>query len=119
MSDLSDLQQKYAKNRDDLHVINKALQDAQLKTDEGIISTTNDIKNYKKTLLNNNLLYSQYSDAIKDKMQLVATRDRMLQISQERNAYKKKIIYVLVSIIIILLVSIIFGYTIFSNLSKK
>ena len=119
MTSLSDLQKKYADSVTKLNEINKALQDAQVRTDNDIQITSNDIQNYKQTLLNNNLLFSKYSDDIKNKMQLVATRDRMLQISQERNVYKKKIIYVLLSMIIALIISVIFGYTIFSKLVKK
>jgi hypothetical protein len=119
MTSLSDLQKKYADSVTKLNEINKALQDAQVRTDNDIQITSNDIQNYKQTLLNNNLLFSKYSDDIKNKMQLVATRDRMLQISQERNVYKKKIIYVLLSMIIALIISVIFGYTVFSKLVKK
>jgi hypothetical protein len=52
-------------------------------------------------------------------MQLVATRDRMLQLSQERNMYKKKVIYVLFSIVIALLVAIISAYTVYGKMAKK
>ena len=36
---------------------------------------------------------------IEDKEKLLLTRARMLQISQDRNAYKKKIIYTLIAVI--------------------
>lgn len=46
---------------------------------------------------------------IKEKEKLLLTRSRMLQIAQERNIYKKKIIYTLISIIIlIIIVAILF-----------
>jgi hypothetical protein len=73
---------------------------------------------YRKTLMNNNSQFNKYSDDIKNNMQLVATRDRMLQISQERNIYKQKIIYVLISMIIALTVLVISGYTIYSKFKK-
>lgn len=37
-------------------------------------------------------------------LNLIATRDRMLQLSQERNIYTKKIIYILLSVIISILI---------------
>jgi hypothetical protein len=52
-------------------------------------------------------------------MQQVATKDRMLQISHEKNIYKRKIIYILVSMIVALIISVIFGYTFFSKLVNK
>jgi len=119
MESLTDLQKKYADAVSELNKINKELQDAQVRTDNDIQNTSKDIQNYRQTLLHNNLLFSKYSDDIKNKMQQVATRDRMLQISQERNLYKKKIIYVLVSMIIALIISVIFGYTVFSKLLKN
>ena len=39
-----------------------------------------------------------------DLLNLIATRDRMLQLSQERNIYTKKIIYILLSVIISILI---------------
>ena len=82
-------------------------------------STLDDVNDYitrqQEVLQNNQQLFSQYDNDIKSKMQLVATRDRMLQLSQERNIYKQKIIYVLVSFIIALLIGSISVYTIFNR----
>ena len=116
---LIDLQNKYTDAVDKLNEINKTLQDAQVRTTNDIQTTNKTIQTYKQTLQNNNLLFNKYSDDIKNNMQLVATRDRMLQLSQERNVYKKKIIYVLLSIIIALIVFVISGYTISGKLFNK
>tara|TARA_Y100001958_G_C21177827_1_gene508291 strand:- start:487 stop:1386 length:900 start_codon:yes stop_codon:yes gene_type:complete len=43
------------------------------------------------------------------------TKDRMLELSQDRNSYKQKVIYTLISIIISLLVSIVVAYTYFKK----
>jgi len=48
-------------------------------------------------------------------LNLIATRDRMLQLSQERNIYKKKIIYLLFSIIIAILIITILLFTIYNK----
>jgi predicted nucleic acid-binding Zn-ribbon protein len=112
---LIDLQNKYSEALSKLNEINKSLQDAQVRTANDIQDTNKNIQNYKQTLQNNNLLFNKYSDDIKNNVQLVATRDRMLQLSQERNVYKKKIIYVLLSIIIALIIAVIYSYNVFSK----
>jgi hypothetical protein len=89
------------------------------EADEDIKNTKKDITKYAQTILDNNLLFSKYSDNIQNKMQQVATKDRMLQISHEKNIYKRKIIYILVSMIVALIISVIFGYTFFSKLVNK
>jgi uncharacterized protein len=97
---LIDLQNKYSEALSKLNEINKSLQDAQVRTANDIQDTNKNIQNYNN-------------------VQLVATRDRMLQLSQERNVYKKKIIYVLLSMIIALIVFVMSGYTISGKLFKK
>lgn len=52
---------------------------------------------------------------IKQRLETAATRDRMLQLSQERNIYKKKVIYVLLAIIIALITAILASYNVFSK----
>jgi predicted PurR-regulated permease PerM len=52
---------------------------------------------------------------IQEKEKLLLTRSRMLQISQDRNSYKKKIIYTLLSIIFIIFIIIIFAYVLFKK----
>ena len=91
--------------------------DRELRKD--IEETSKSIQKYRTTLNNNNNLFKKYSDDIKNKMQLVATRDRMLQLSQERNIYKKKLIFILFTIIISLLIIIIFTYTNYSKFNKN
>jgi len=95
--------------------LNKYLMDIQVKTTKDIQNTAESIQNYRQTLKNNNNLFQKYSQDIQNKMQLVATRDRMLQLSQERNVYKKKVIYVLFSIIITLLIAVVSAYTFFGK----
>jgi hypothetical protein len=53
---------------------------------------------------------------IEDKEKLLLTRSRMLQIAQDRNTYKTKIIYTLIAIIFGLFILILFIYTL---LKKK
>lgn len=114
-----EVQAQYKKAVDELNDINKKLIVIQRQTEQDIHETSDSIKNYRRTLNNNHQLFKKYSSDIKKKMQLVATRDRMLQLSQERNMYKKKVIYVLISISIVLLIALISGVTVYSKLVKK
>ena len=95
--------------------MNNTIIELQKSATEDINKTAEDIENYKQTLKNNNNLFQKYTNDIQNKMQLVATRDRMLQLSQERNIYKKKVIYVLFSIIITLLIAVVSAYTFFGK----
>ena len=112
---VTELQQKYTEAIANLNLINEKLKNTQKKITNDITNTNTEILKYRKTLDTNNDLFNKYSDDIQNKMQIVATRDRMLQLSQERNVYKKKIIYVLLSIIIALIIAVIYSYNLFSN----
>ena len=59
-------------------------------------------------------VYGQ-SQEIEDKIKLLDTRNKMLQLSIDQNIYKKKVIYSLLSVIIALIVGMIFFYTFFSK----
>ena len=59
-------------------------------------------------------VYGQ-SQEIDDKVKLLDTRNKMLQLSIDQNIYKKKVIYSLLSVIIALIVGMIFFYTFFSK----
>jgi hypothetical protein len=50
---------------------------------------------------------------IEDKEKLLLTRSRMLQISQDRNAYKKKIIYSLIAVIFAIFIFTLVMYVLF------
>jgi Fe2+ transport system protein B len=50
---------------------------------------------------------------IEDKEKLLLTRSRMLQISQDRNSYKKKIIYSLIAVIFAIFIFTLVMYVLF------
>ena len=113
-----ELQNQSDKYNDDLNKLRKNMKNEQANTENEIQSTNKKLKDYLKSIENNNIIYNNYSDNIQNNRQLVATRDRMLQISQERNIYKKKIIYVLLTIIIGIIIFLISGYTLYDKLKK-
>ena len=55
---------------------------------------------------------------IQDKEKLLLTRSRMLQISQDRNAYKKKIIYSLIALVFIIFILTLVMYVYFVRKMK-
>jgi hypothetical protein len=112
---ITGFQEQYTTAIAKLNKINEKLKNTQRNIATDIEKTNTEIQNYRSTLDTNNDLFNKYSDDIQNKMQIVATRDRMLQLSQERNVYKKKIIYVLLSIIIALIIAVIYSYNLFSK----
>ena len=58
------------------------------------------------------------SKEIEEKVKLLDTRNRMLQLSIDRNIYKKKLIYSLLAVIIGLVVLMLFFYSYFNNVMK-
>ncbi len=52
---------------------------------------------------------------IEEKEKLILTRSRMLQIAQERNSYKKKIIYSLIAAILAIFIFTILMYVFYSR----
>jgi hypothetical protein len=59
-------------------------------------------------------VYGQTKE-IEDKMRLLETRDKMLQLSIDRNLYKKKVIYSLFSIILAFIILMICFYAFFNK----
>jgi len=82
---------------------------AQINTKKAEIDEkANQISNKQKQV------YGQ-SQEIEDKLKLLDTRNKMLQLSIDQNIYKKKVIYSLLSVIIALIVGMIFFYTFFNK----
>ena len=59
-------------------------------------------------------VYGQTKE-IEDKMRLLETRDKMLQLSIDRNLYKKKVIYSLFSVILAFIILMICFYAFFNK----
>jgi D-ribose pyranose/furanose isomerase RbsD len=78
-------------------------------------SLSKEISKKHNILQSNNQQFNNFKSQLNGKMNLLATRDRMLQLSQERNTYKKKIIYLLFSAIITLLILMVAGYVYLNN----
>ncbi len=80
------------------------------------ISSNYDAKNL--VLAQKQLRQKEQEAEIAEKAQLVVTRSRMLQLAEERNMYKKKIIYTLLAVILLILIITLTTYVFFSKQSK-
>jgi len=76
---------------------------------------TNSITNKNSIIQNKQNIELNQLKEIEDKEKLLLTRSRMLQVAQERNSYKKKIIYTLLAIIFGLFILILFIYVLFTR----
>ena len=82
-----------------------------LKTQARIQMQDEDIKLRQQALRNKNMQILGQDREIKKKMELLDTRNRQLQLSIDKNIFKKKIIYTLLSIIIAILMLLLIGYS--------
>lgn len=98
-----------------LETLNQEMQSDQTAIAESTEAIQVESDALKTSLNDSEELLNRYTKDIKKKMNLIATRDRMLQLSQDRNVYKKKLIYVLFSILIAIFITIISFY----KLQKK
>ena len=73
------------------------------KSDSVIDTKENEIKEKLKRIENQ-------KELIERKKNLVITRERALELSQEKNVYKQNVIYTLISIVIAIIMFIIFGF---------
>jgi VIT1/CCC1 family predicted Fe2+/Mn2+ transporter len=85
-----------------------------------IITQQNNLLEQQNEQLNNKRLRNQIQlNAINEKQNLINTRARMLQIAQENNVYKQKIIYTLISFIFAVFIAILVMYVFYNkNLSQ-
>ena len=65
---------------------------------------TSEIKTKNETLLEKQIIQDSQMKEIENKEKLLLTRARMLQISQDRNSYKTKVIYTLLAILIVIFI---------------
>jgi hypothetical protein len=91
--------------------------DNYIQTINSSISTQNvvisELDNKNKQLLEKQEVQINQLKEIEDKEKLLLTRSRMLQIAQDRNSYKKKIIYTLIATIFLIFILTIALYVFF------
>ncbi len=93
-------------NEGDLNTIRNSIVSIQSKIDQ-----QNTVIQKKAKLIDDKQkqVFGQ-SQELDDKLKLLETRNKMLQLSIERNAYKKKVIYTILSIILVITVAMLCIY---------
>ncbi len=76
---------------------------------------SDDIDAKNQELIEKQMRQKQQLEEIEEKNKLILTRSRMLQLSQEKNIYKKKIIYSLIAIIFLILIITLSTYVYYSK----
>ena len=104
-------------------ILNKDLTNNQINTYETKINSKltsqneaiRELETKNEELAGKQHIQMQQLKEIEDKEKLLLTRSRMLQISQDRNSYKSKIIYLLFVAIFIIIIVLLILYTLFNN----
>ena len=78
-------------------------------------NTINNLNLKNQELIDKQRIQHEQLKEIEDKEKLLLTRSRMLQISQDRNSYKKKIIYTLIAVIFAIFLLCLVLYVLFSR----
>ena len=85
-----------------------------------IISQQNSLLQEQNEQLHNKRLRNEMQlNAIEAKKNIINTRARMLQIAQENNVYKQKIIYTLIAFIFAVFIAILVMYVFYSKRDNK
>jgi hypothetical protein len=100
--------------------------DSQLKNYYNLIEnninlqqdTLTDIQYKNNELIQKQEIQINQLKEIQDKEKLLLTRSRMLQISQDRNSYKKKIIYSLIALIFFIFIITLVIYVYYTRKMK-
>jgi hypothetical protein len=83
-------------------------------------AATKEIETKNNTLIQKQQIQDSQLKEIENKEKLLLTRARMLQISQDRNSYKTKIIYTLLAILIVIFIINLFIWSLKkSNVNVK
>lgn len=78
-------------------------------------SSLSDISNKNELLAEKQARQLEQMKEIEDKEKLILTRSRMLQIAQDRNSYKKKVIYSLIALILFIFIGTVMLYVLFTR----
>jgi hypothetical protein len=84
-----------------------------LSSFEAMNLSLTDIDTKNSAIRDKQLRQMEQLKEIEDKEKLILTRSRMLQISQDRNSYKKKVIYSLIALILFIFIGTIMTYVLF------
>ena len=91
--------------------INSNLQDLESLNSQSI----DVINNKNQILIEKNRIQESQLKALSDKEKILLTRSRMLQVAQDRNSFRTKVMYSLIALIIVICIITLFVFA----MSKK
>lgn len=100
---------------DNSNAVQESIEDAQGIND----ALTQSIAQKNLNLIDKNEINLEQEKAIVDKNKLFLTRSRMLQVSRDKNAYKLKIIYTLLALILLIFTASLGVYIFFRKKGGK
>ena len=92
-----------------------ALKSQTINLQENIRKTKIDPEKIFNELKEKQVVLEKNREIIKDKMKILEGRNRMLQISMDKNIFYKKVVYVILSIVIAIIVIILFAVSFFKT----
>ena len=92
-----------------------ALRSNVINLQENIQKTKVDPVKMFNELKEKQLIIEKNKVIIKDKMKVLEGRNRMLQISMDKNIFYKKVVYVLIAIVISIIVIVLFAASFFKS----
>lgn len=100
---------------DELEEQESITQEERNRISNFIRSQDTDIQGFDESLKQKKEQLEALNKQIENKMKLIETRNRMLQVSIEKNNYKKKVIYTLISIILAIIIIMLVAYVYFNK----
>ena len=91
------------------------LKSQTINLQENIQKTKVDPEKIFNELREKNIIMEKNREIIRDKMKILEGRNRMLQLSMDKNIFYKKVVYILLSITIAIIIIIIFGMSFFKS----
>ena len=92
-----------------------ALKSQTINLQENIEKTKIDPEKIFNELREKKIIYDKNREIIQDKLKILEGRNRMLQISMDKNIFSKKVIYVLLTIVISIILIVLFGISFFKS----
>ena len=92
-----------------------ALKSQTINLQENIEKTRIDPEKMFNELKEKQIIMDKNREIIKNKMKILDGRNRMLQISIDKNIFYKKVVYVILSIVIAIIVIILFAVSFFKS----
>ena len=92
-----------------------ALKSQTINLQENIRKTKIDPEKIFNELKEKQVVLEKNREFIRDKMKILEGRNRMLQISMDKNIFYKKVVYVILSIVIAIIVIILFAVSFFKT----